>query len=1339
MADRAEMFSFSTFHSLSPPGCRAAHDISLEEFDDEDLSEITDDCGIGMNYDSDPYEKDCHILEKSDHPHPICSFQEDFQEFGMIDDNDGDEDEDIDELEAPPSPITSPLPSPSERTGQKMRPTTLNLTAPGSQDSLNNNGGYSPQKTSWQETVLHSCSPPPSEHSTPSHSCIQDGCHSERTCTTGLYSGSRDTTEAEHPQSPHRPQLYDREGNRPNSLEYGNQKPEQHMEDYNMNIIPFLPCSPLPPHSPSHDEQMSPKSCLSPTGSFGHQNMSTSSDAGMELHHIRTTSCSSNVAHDDDVSQGSDTELESANGSSMRLYPSRRASETYTLTLETKAGPEQELDITLDTTSKCLTPSNPINDAGTPLSDEELEKDFLVDPECERTETSSEPRSDEADISPLGFESNLFHSEPTHSQMSSNRQFFEAVESAHCSSVGPIAGRPSISSNETSSPSSDPGIEADLTSKSSKKYLQHSHHSDDLSSPGSDSDIEGEIEAAFACGGNIVGNMISSISETELDLTSDSSSGRSSHLTNSIEEASSPTSEAEIDVELERDGIVGIKDSLLLTKSDISDITSSAIEADIQSEFVRQSPDCYSRYSFDTKVDSSSELKIEDDYESVNFDESLPPIDHTDEQIPRPLDLKIEPDHSLESIRRSFYLPIGPKLMPDIDGNSEYDSDSDSEPDVSEDSDSPWLLSNLVNKMISEGSSPITCPDDCFRQSPSANDRLSHPLELDIEKISIALSKHSAVEHTAGTVTHQNSYESPQTGEEPDEIRDKVSDHKPEVVLYSTKSSNIKYKPNNETQKKTSPYEECKASPEAIELRAGACLYMSNPTNDIIVPAFADRDIANIVSKMAAYKHCEVQNELHIECNSIQLETAASSPVTPDKSEAALVISEDGTTSPVKTPDGSKNRFCSLRKEMDFHTLNVNDLTEEADLAPSENEADDVTADVSTAKTNRCFNLTYSTDEDDVPYFESLKNSPYCDEFLDGPLSPDSNLAPMSPSAVLRTRDLDESLVYDSVKYTLVVDENTKLELVSLKRCTSVLSDDSEISTICDNCDLEAETEFGRDMIRPEIQNSSEDSSPEGDMQFSKKFLNVFVNSTSRSSSTDSFSLFSCTINGEEREQTHRAVFRFIPRHADELELDVDDPLFVEEEEDDYWYRGYNMRTGERGIFPAFYAHEVMSPTKELTGLKRKPGWVEKFNVQFLGSVEVPSHQGNSILCAAMQKIATTRKLTVHLRPPANCDLEISIQGIKLVMSIDYGDGGEFERCSHFFQMKNISFCGCHPNNSSYFGFITKHPVLNRFACHVFVSLESMRRVAECVGRAFQEYYQEHLEYACPTEDIYLE
>lgn len=31
---------------------------------------------------------------------------------------------------------------------------------------------------------------------------------------------------------------------------------------------------------------------------------------------------------------------------------------------------------------------------------------------------------------------------------------------------------------------------------------------------------------------------------------------------------------------------------------------------------------------------------------------------------------------------------------------------------------------------------------------------------------------------------------------------------------------------------------------------------------------------------------------------------------------------------------------------------------------------------------------------------------------------------------------------------------------------------------------------------------------------------------------------------------------------------------------------------------------------------------MDRFDVQFLGSVEVPCHQGNGILCAAMQKVS---------------------------------------------------------------------------------------------------------------------
>ncbi|KAL1421746.1 hypothetical protein MTO96_022796, partial [Rhipicephalus appendiculatus] len=56
-----------------------------------------------------------------------------------------------------------------------------------------------------------------------------------------------------------------------------------------------------------------------------------------------------------------------------------------------------------------------------------------------------------------------------------------------------------------------------------------------------------------------------------------------------------------------------------------------------------------------------------------------------------------------------------------------------------------------------------------------------------------------------------------------------------------------------------------------------------------------------------------------------------------------------------------------------------------------------------------------------------------------------------------------------------------------------------------------------------------------------------------------------------------------------------------------------------------------------------------------------------------------------------------------------------------------------------YFGFITKHPLRERFACHVFQAEGSTREVAEAVGRAFRKFYQKFIEMAYPVEDIYIE
>lgn len=57
-----------------------------------------------------------------------------------------------------------------------------------------------------------------------------------------------------------------------------------------------------------------------------------------------------------------------------------------------------------------------------------------------------------------------------------------------------------------------------------------------------------------------------------------------------------------------------------------------------------------------------------------------------------------------------------------------------------------------------------------------------------------------------------------------------------------------------------------------------------------------------------------------------------------------------------------------------------------------------------------------------------------------------------------------------------------------------------------------------------------------------------------------------------------------MPRHDDELELEVDDPLLVEVQSEDYWYEGYNMRTGAHGIFPAYYAIEVTKDPESYKG-----------------------------------------------------------------------------------------------------------------------------------------------------------
>lgn len=610
-----------------------------------------------------------------------------------------------------------------------------------------------------------------------------------------------------------------------------------------------------------------------------------------------------------------------------------------------------------------------------------------------------------------------------------------------------VRGHPSGSS-ETTSPSSDPGIEADLTSRTAKPFLPGGRHGEELSSPGSDSDVEGEIEAAFA-GGRLVSNMISSISETELDLSSDSSSGRSSHLTNSIEEASSPTSEAELETELEAPGLMGIKDSLLLDKG--KEEEEETLERELPEHGV-------------VRRESLAELKMEGYYDSLNPVDSSAPAGQTDLSTSSPLDLKIDPDHSLESIRRSFYLPVGPKLMPEADeeDNSEYDSDSESEPDLSEDSDSPWLLSNLVNKMISEGSYPIKCPDECFQQTHSLCDTISPASDLEPEILSEALDG------------EPGSRDSPVGTGEPAALAH--CQRAIELVDMETLRSSLQRAEDEwALGAGTEPVPELPAD------EPGPFLFLSNPTNDTIAPVFPGRPVT--LDRLGT---------------SEVLATFGCRPAPPRTSPRASPGTETaaGEHRTTVAPPATGPEDWAIDRDLDSGVLEADDMIDDVRLAPQGQgpDASSPALDVSTAKTNRGFTMAYSTDEDEAPY---LKGSPFPEDPLRGSFGGELPPAP----AALEPRALDESLAYDSMKYTLVVDEHTQLELVSLRRCTSVLSDDSDLLRACDRCDLEDEAAFGDGLVAPDAHSSSEDSSPEADLQFSKKFLNVFVNSTSRSSS----------------------------------------------------------------------------------------------------------------------------------------------------------------------------------------------------------------------------------------------
>ncbi|XP_031826117.1 JNK-interacting protein Aplip1 isoform X3 [Nomia melanderi] len=215
-------------------------------------------------------------------------------------------------------------------------------------------------------------------------------------------------------------------------------------------------------------------------------------------------------------------------------------------------------------------------------------------------------------------------------------------------------------------------------------------------------------------------------------------------------------------------------------------------------------------------------------------------------------------------------------------------------------------------------------------------------------------------------------------------------------------------------------------------------------------------------------------------------------------------------------------------------------------------------------------------------------------------------------------------------------------------------------------------------------------------------------------------------------EATHRGLHKFMPRHHDEIDLEIGDPIYVQKEADDLWCEGVNLRTGRQGIFPSAYAVDMDYSDFDPSAPKVKR---ERYLLGYLGSVETLAHKGTGVVCQAVRRIVGNSQESPVSQ---SCILEVSDQGLRMV---DRSKPRKSQRPCHdyFYSLKNVSFCAFHPRDHRYLGFITKHPTLQRFACHVFIGQESTRPVAEAVGRAFHRFYTKFIETAFPIEDIYIE
>ncbi|KIH58360.1 SH3 domain protein, partial [Ancylostoma duodenale] len=152
----------------------------------------------------------------------------------------------------------------------------------------------------------------------------------------------------------------------------------------------------------------------------------------------------------------------------------------------------------------------------------------------------------------------------------------------------------------------------------------------------------------------------------------------------------------------------------------------------------------------------------------------------------------------------------------------------------------------------------------------------------------------------------------------------------------------------------------------------------------------------------------------------------------------------------------------------------------------------------------------------------------------------------------------------------------------------------------------------------------------------------------------DSSGVSSCTTSSS-LNPTHRAQSAFIPRHSDEVLLDIGDAIHVDRTCEDHWCYGTNLRTGMSGIFPSAVVCEIdiveeicmgalPSNANKVTESER-----DTFYLTMLASIEVGHHKGNDVLVQAMNKVLSMYKNHEEIIVPQTVLMEISFRGIHVI------------------------------------------------------------------------------------------